>query len=432
MFGRKKETANLTQQPLNYWEEKSYMMAIVEDENEDVLEGAFERVAKIDGVQIVAKGMPGEQNPGKIILTYDGEEYEVCFYDGGFSLPPVLRDIERQQYFFTEEELKRISEAHRAITIFMEFHKDSKKSFHLQLKIAIAMVPGMIGLMDESAEKLINANWVRMAASSKVTPAAGDLYLVQAVQGEKNDVWLHTHGLCRCGLTELEIVGSNQENSNNHYHVITTLASMLLDKDGKEEKPYRYIGDLQANNPLVVTYIPWIEGLKEYDKISVGDAKDRAEGHNTKTSLIFSYRTPDDVERRVLTKISDLDNEWGDNPLLFISNEETDRMRALAMERFYLVKEMAKNRENKIIIKVGLTVDEEYRTDDNFKEHIWFEVNSVDGDKFKATLLQEPYYISNMHEGYEGEYTVDDVTDWRINAGDRVAGPDTAYVLMYY
>ena len=63
---------------------------------------------------------------------------------------------------------------------------------------------------------------------------------------EGGEVWLHTHGLNRCGLYELEILKSDKENYNNHYYLISTLASHLLDKDDRTPEPGAgvYIGML--------------------------------------------------------------------------------------------------------------------------------------------------------------------------------------------
>lgn len=432
LFGKKKEEKmeNLVAQPLNYWEEKSYMMAITGDKEENVLDGIADRVSKIDGVQVLSEKLGEDGISGQIELQYDGENYEVGFYTCEFSMPFMLEEIERQQYFFTSEELNAISAADSALTIFMEFKEDSKKSFHLQIKLAVAMVPDMLALMDESAERMISARWARMAAESKVTPAAGDLYIVQGIQGEHGNVWLHTHGLCRCGLTELEIVESDKENYNNHYHVLTTLASMLIDKNGKDKEPYTYIGNLSEQLPLVVTHIPWTEGLKEYEKLDLGGVKDREGGHNTRTSLVFAYKSPQDAQEGILTKISDYDHQWGDNPLFFISNEETERMKALARERFHFVRELAENPENRILLKLGLIVDEEHREETNDTEHIWFELRSFEEEKFKAVLLQEPYYIAAMHQGDEGYYSLEDVTDWSVSTKDFRITPNTAYLLL--
>ena len=50
-------------------------------------------------------------------------------------------------------------------------------------------------------------------------------------------------------------------------------------------------------------------------------------------------------------------------------------------------------------------------------------------DGFRAVLTQEPYRVPSMKEGDEGEFTVEDVTDWIIRIGDMTIDPNTAYLL---
>ena len=423
---KKDEEEELKEAPLGYWEEKSYMIAIPRDDTRDLVKGIFERVEAINGVQIKEKIELTEEEPGKIVLEYDGEEYEVGFYPVDFAMPEIAQF---NSFYFTDEEIKRLKKARQALTIFMEFHNDAKKSYHLQLKLAVAMVPDLIGIMDESAEKMLPARWAIMAASSNVVPSSNDLYTVQAVSEENGEVWLHTHGLCRCGYTELEILQSDKENYNNHYNLISTFANYIIGKMHKFDPRENgaYIGILINRQPVVVTCVSWTEGLKEYDNLDLGGLEDREEGHNSKTSIMFIYKSEEDEKNKKLSKVSEYDNLWGDNPIFFISNEETDRMKALARERFHFVKAESQNKENSIIIKIGLKVDD---SDNDNLEHIWFELLEIDGDRFKARLTQEPYNVNNIHEGDEAWFTVEDITDWIIYTPKFRVTPGSVYVLI--
>lgn len=421
MFFKKKDATDLIEQPLGYWEESSYMLVVPEQITEDLIPKIFERVANIDGVQIKEKSELKEKEPGKIKLIYENEEYDVGFYPSDFSLPEMYIN---KNYHFSDEEIEKLRDAKSALTIFMKFNENAKKSYHLQLKLAVAMIPNMIGIMDESAEKIIPSSWAKMAAESHITPGPNDLFTVQAVSDKNGEVWLHTHGLCRCGTTELEILQSDNKNYNNHYNIITTLASDFIDRK-KEPGKSAYIGVLSNGQPIVVTCMSWTKGLSQYKKLDLGSIKDRQDGHNSRTSIIFMYKSEEDEKNGKITKVSEFNNLWGDNPIFFISNEETARMKALAMERFDFVKQESNKKENKIIIKIGLPMDGE----DNF-EHIWFELRKIEEEKFKAVLLQEPYNVKNMHEGDEGWYTVQDVTDWVIYTPNSAINPGKAYLLI--
>lgn len=423
MIFKRKSKEELVESPLAYWEEKSYMLAISEYDKEDLLDGIFERVSKIKGIKIKDKRPLTAKEYGSLTLLYDKEQYDVGFYPIDFSLPDFYIT---KSFYFSDDDIEKLKSAKNALTVFMKFGHDSKKSYHLQLKLLLAMVPSLIGVLDESAEKLIPKDWVKMTSNSNIVPSASALYTVQAVSGKDKEVWLHTHGLCRCGLTELEILESDKLNYNNHYNLISTFASYLIDNknDFKVGEDSAYIGMLVNRQPVVVTCLPWTLGLKEYRKLKLGNINDRKQGHNTRTSVIFIYKSEEDEKNKVLSKVSEYNNLWGDNPIFFISDEETKRMKLLAMERFNFVKEQFKEKDNKILIKIGIPVDK----NNNF-EHIWFELIEFKGEKFKARLIQEPYDIKDMHEGNEKIYTVNDVTDWVIYTKKFAINPENVYIL---
>ena len=143
-----------------------------------------------------------------------------------------------------------------------------------------------------------------------------------------------------------------------------------------------------------------------------------------KLVLYFYIQCEEDEKNDVLSKVSIYDELWGDNPLFFFSNEETNRMKSLAKERFSYVIEEFKNKDNKILLKIGLPLKDKK----NF-EHIWFELLEIKGDKFKARLTQEPYDISDIHTGYEAWYTLKDITDWIIYTKEFAVNPSNAYLL---
>lgn len=419
MFKRCKE------QPMNYWEQTSHFRIILDKFDGNLIDDILNKVSAIEGVTIEwSRQLSVEEHiPGSIKLTYCGEQYEVGYHPNDFYFSDILA---RSSFVFAPGEMENISKARDAITVYMDLGKDPQKGFHLQLKIVEAIAPNMLGLLDESAERLLPAKWVKMAAKSKVVPGPNSLYGVQTIAGDKGEVWLHTHGLNRCGVTELEVLQSNANDYYFHYHLIQTYASYLLENIGKFD-PYSesaYIGRLINGQPIVVACLPWVSALKEYKKLKLGNADDRKEGHNSKTSVIFVYKTENDEKNKRISKLSDYNGLGGDNPLLFISNKETERMQTVARERFNFVKAMSDNKENNILIKIALLTDDGVNC-----EHIYFQLIEFVGDKFRAKLIQEPYNVSNIHEGDEREFTANDVTDWVIYTPESVISAENAYLL---
>lgn len=429
--GNKKNMKKLEPQPLGYWEEHSYMIVIPRDSSVDVTKGIFEKFAAIEGVTIKkSQDFNAEEKIlGQALIEYYGEEYTIGFYYDGFTTDAIMGV---QMQTLSESEVQAVKNASKALTIFMPFNEDSQKSYHLQLKLAYAAVPDLAAVMDESAEKVLSGRWVRLAALSQVKPSASSLFSIQAVGGEGDEVWLHTHGLCRCGLTELEIVQSSKEHANDHAEIIIHLASRLLDKEERDNDIY-YLAKIGDDIPIVVTYLLWTEALDKYKNLKLGGFKDRENNHNSRTSLIFAVRSENDGEDLIYSKVSIYDQLWETgNPMFFISTEETARMKALAMERFGLIKKATQTLECTVLIKVGLEIDEKYREEagNGVKEHIWFELQELKDNSFTAVLTQDTYWVDSMHKGSVGEYTVDDVTDWRIFTEGTAIEPETAYLLV--
>lgn len=423
MFGKKKQ---FTEQPLGYWEELSCFMIIPESKDKlPDMEQAVAAINNIGGFKVNFTKQSEKTRTFLVNFDYDGEEYEAAFEPGDFSLPESYLYT---MSTFTPTETEKMKNANSSMNFSMRFTKDPKKFYHMQLKIAAAIIPDFIGLIDESAERALPPKWVKLAAKSKVVPAAQDLFAIQAVSGAGNSVWLHTHGLCRFGLTEIEILDSDREHCNDHYNLLNAYGSYLLDmnEDFDPHKNAAFIGLLQGKIPVAAICRSWTEALSEYKKLELGGEKDRENAHNSKTSPVFLYKSEDDMKKDVLSKVSIYNDIYSDNPVYFFSSEETERMKALAQERFDYARKAFEDKENKVLIKIGLQMDGEETGE---KEHVWFELVGVNGDKFTAKLTHEAYNVSRIHMGDECEFLVSDITDWVIYTKNFVVSPNDVYLL---
>ena len=179
----------------------------------------------------------------------------------------------------------------------------------------------------------------------------------------------------------------------------------------------------------MVTLIDWEEAVELYEPDMLGGKRDRKDGHDRDTCVVFVYPSQESADKGEFYPLDIYDKFMKENPVFMISNEETDRMRAQAVERISYLFDAAADQDNHILVKIGLLVDEEHKTQDNEREHIWFELLEVSGDRFQAKLTQEPYYIKDMHEGFVGEYGPEDVTDWLIYTPEGRISPDDVYRL---
>jgi uncharacterized protein YegJ (DUF2314 family) len=61
------------------------------------------------------------------------------------------------------------------------------------------------------------------------------------------------------------------------------------------------------------------------------------------------------------------------------------------------------------LVKLGLQ-----RAKVDSKEHIWFEVHSIDGDVADCTCINEPWDVPELREGQRGRQSLAALTDWMI------------------
>ena len=405
--------------------ELSYMMAVPKNVD-DIMDadGIFERLENISDAELISRNV--KQNKAEIDVVYKGVKYTVQFYVVAFNMPQMYRI----QHLFPDLDAEAVENTEVGLGFIMEFSDNYLDSYHLQLKIIDAAVPEKLAVFDDSSEKVLSGKWAAMAAKSVVPPAPRYIYTVQAVLGENDSVWLHTHGLNRCGITELEILDSSKDTYNIHYNVIETMANRMLELDEPlEEMEPMFLARLSRDNIFVTTIVPWEKAVEMYKDDIIGGKKDRTEGHSENTHVIFVYNSEEDFKSGNIRPVTDYTRELDENLIYMVTNAETARMAALARERVEYLYKAVLNDENKALVKIALDVDDEYRDENNSKEHIWFLLKSFENGMLTCELTQEPYYVSGMHEGSTGTYGVNDVTDWIIYAPEYRITPDDVYLM---
>lgn len=415
--------------------EKS-LMVVIPTKNDDIKFDSLMENLKSNGKIIIRKNEKAGANVEKIDLMVEGRDYEVNVFPSRIDIPPFMRRVHE----FSDADFQKIDQVDIGLGVEIEFSGDSMRSFMDQLIIVDSFLPEKLAVLDVSSEKILSDKWVRLATRSKVLPSPRYLFTVQAVSGENDEVWLHSHGMKRCGLPELEILGSNKNMYSSHYSVIETIAVRMIEK-GEANADYEaiFLAWLTDKIPLVTTLTNWQDALGIYPNIQMGRKEDRDDYHMEGTKVISIYGRPENIEKHIIAPIQLMDDLLGQNTMLMISDKETDRMRKLAFERLnYVRKEYAKgNSETKILLKIGLPVDKEFRQPDRDpntqREHIWFELDKISTlfskEKFVCTLTQDPYYVKKMKTGDTGKYDASDITDWLILTKERRYTSDDVYLL---
>ncbi|NDV94695.1 DUF4026 domain-containing protein [Dysgonomonas sp. 521] len=346
-----------------------------------------------------------------------------------------------------EESLQIAAKQDYFLDTSMYFELDSLSSFHLQLKIMNAIVPNASLVVDFMSYRLLSAKWLRMTAASSIPPSPDYLYTLHCVydeEGRNGDrrYWFHTHGLNRCGSVELELLNFGQGAEQMNTLINMTVKKFLSDP-AKEREKFTIGYDGMGIN---LCWLRWEEALKDLPKNILGGASDRDEADNVHaepSGILFAVEDGNMVSPEIYAPT------LAENPIYYITTEETNRMSALAKERFAsfekiftreykrperksFLKNLFNTRDEEqlgwtFLVKLGLLVDDPETESE--KEHLWYDVISIENDKIEGKLLNQPYWISGLNEGDINTYPIEVLTDWIIYSPDNTFTPDSIYQL---
>jgi hypothetical protein len=376
-----------------------------------------------------------ESEEGSFMAQIEYLEEEYTFY----MYVEATEKLELAEYNYgnsiDDADINRALQQPEALVVTSFFEEDPLVSFHLQLKVLDALVPDAAVVLDFASFKLLSAQWLKMTAKSEVPPSPDYLYSIHAVYNDEDEnnehkqYWLHTHGLLRCGLVELEVLNIT-DGAQQLYDLMSVVVKKFLDEPAMEREKFQIGYDGLGIN---LAWTRWEDAITDIPATALGGGSDR-EGddnvHAEPSGVLFAVE-----EDNSLVSPQIYISSLSDNPIYYISGDETRRMSYLAKERFpffrdvyeqqqsvpekksFLGKLMGKKKDAEaepwqFLVKLGLTVDD--AAAETEKEHLWFDVVSLDDDIIEAKLLNQPYWISVLNEGDVGRYPFELLTDWII------------------
>ena len=350
-----------------------------------------------------------------------------------------------------EEELQTTLEQENYIDISTMFSTDALASYLFQLKLMNSIVPQAILGIDFSAMTVFSINWLRMIVDANIPPAPRYLYSIHAVYDEKEgrkSYWLHTHGLLRCGSIELEVVDLH-DGAQQIFDLLTYTANLFIEKSYNEKEKFQVGYDGMG---LYMSWIKWEDAVQDYAPSALGGLDERSEGeenaHARPSGVLYAVEDNNEmISPQIYAKTLE------ENPIFFISDKETNRMRELALSQWDVFektfekygtkqpevkksffgklfgkKEDSKEPEWSFLVKLGLTVDEAEKETD--REHLWFVVKDIKDGQVTAELSNQPYWIAALKQGDVKTYPAREVlTDWLIYSPNSTYSPDSAYLL---
>ena len=327
-----------------------------------------------------------------------------------------------------EGEIAAARESRWSLGLSTVFGVDPLADFHQQLILLAALAPAALLFFDVTACRAHNRSWVLETAASRVPPSPQTLFSIHAVLpegGRNRGLWLHTHGLIRCGITELEICNLPTTAASSFSRLLNTVATMFMETGMP--------GPQQPFSPgagFELIWIPWQLGLRKVRRGSLGAQQDRNAFHSSPSAMLFAHHHgwfgPRIKDFKVYLPLLE------GNPLLYISSAETERMAALAQERFSAFSELFDRQRAAedwvFLVKLGYPV--EHPDQEEQREHLWFRLHGIEGEVCDGTLVNQPHGIPSMQEGERGQHDLSRMSDWEILCPLGHFGPDSVIHLQ--
>ncbi len=303
-------------------------------------------------------------------------------------------------------------------------------SYRYQLRLATAVAgEESPAIFDAGAHRLIPPTEAHeLTITSSVVPPIERLFSVHVVARE-DERWVHTHGLNRIGLPELDLVDVPASLADEAARtLLTCVASLLCDYDPPPGYPTAPIA--LAGPELRASLVWWKEAVERMPEGVVGGADDRPDAPHRGWRMLLVALDREARPRPWQPPVRVLEHIASGGGIR-ISRREIDRRAALARERWpdaaTLFARHGGQAGWRFVVKAAFTVDGGLPEN---REHLWFVAKSLDADGFAGSLITEPQAIARFHAGDEGAHPTSIVTDWSILAPSGSYGPADAGLLL--
>jgi uncharacterized protein YegJ (DUF2314 family) len=322
--------------------------------------------------------------------------------------------------------------------------EDPVRSYGRLLRLIHAAFAHSPGVLDvNTTQYRPRAQLGELMRAEDVDPPAQWLWTIHGVWADQPTtteptVWLHTHGLWRCGRPELEMLEVPRSQATAAADLINDLGEILLD-----QAPPQPGEPMPLGQGVSVTLHPWQSIVAELSPESCGGADARrgemAEAHTGVRAVICGGQ-PRGTYRALWAwpkdEIAKLEN---DEAVIECSPRALLRRERLAQATFGdlatafaaaagLVNNTDPAQRMFFAIKAGLKVPNAQSQD--ACEHLWFMATAFDGQRVRGSLLNTPIRIS-MREREELWLTRQQVSDWQVLCRMGTFKPDSIAALWH-
>lgn len=294
-----------------------------------------------------------------------------------------------------------------------------------------ALVPNAVFITDRAACNMRPGDWLRDMARFVLRPKLTDLYTIHAVGDENEPLWLHTHGLRRFGLPEIEILDAHEMVAAGS--AVNAAAAIFLDNG--VPAPAEVFG---LGPEIAAMWLPWEWAIQRARPRGAGGTSDRTPPHDVPAAVLFAPKPK--FLGLFGAGIAPLERQRGmqsTSRIFFRTLGETRRMAELARDQLPALREALRLLGDSfgvcVEVKLGHPIEQSAdmagRPSDE-REHMWFEVHVIDETHVEATLLNEALGVRGLTKGTRGRFPLAWLTDWQLRSEYGVHTPANVDALL--
>lgn len=328
----------------------------------------------------------------------------------------------------SEDELDAFEECTHCMVVETMLEGDDPRSlWQQQVRVALSLAGDSPFIYDDSSMRIMTRTAAESVAELPGLPPVWEMFSLHALYDEEHPerLWMHTHGLARAGVSDVEVIDISSERRTTAAGIISLVAGRLMDGEVGE-------GDVMDVAPgLSLELMPLEEGLNSLKTIDLGNLHDRDELHlldrlillaiNPMESQGFSFFSSPVRSFRLDGMLETLER----HEVIYHTKRETRRMNEMAQYHWPLFLSLWRNREEEewtFLVKIAFAGDGERLPN----EHLWFEVHKISMEALDVELISKPISTSGITVGERLSVGSDRIIDWSIGTEEGVYDPTSA------
>lgn len=266
--------------------------------------------------------------------------------------------------------------------------------------------------------------------TSRIPPRTSSLFMIHKVRSSRPGLepryWLHTHGLERAGIPDLELFDVPEPLLGAACELMETVADLWIECSTPEPQVPFSVG-----RGLELAWRPWQAAVATLDRAAVGGWNNRGPdtAHDGYRAVLVTSKVDGWFARRWTTPTALLEKLTESQATVYKTTGETGRMTDLARERwanFGMIFASGHPADWRFAVKLQFDVEQAIGS----TEHLWFDVQGIRPGEVLGKLVSTPAAVSHLVPGVSEWHRLERMSDWRIVTPEGVYSPETADLLL--